>query len=169
MLCYKHPKEETNLSCGKCDRPICTRCMVMGPAGIRCPECASLRGTTLYQVAPIRMLAATVVGLVLGLGGVILYSIGFFTLFVSPLYGGFVGDMVLRASGRKRGRALEAIAVGGIILGGVLGIVIRVLPFVHMAAARGGSVLDYIGFTLLWPIIGVCLAVSSCYTRMHYM
>lgn len=27
------------LSCGRCERPICTRCVVMGPAGPRCAEC----------------------------------------------------------------------------------------------------------------------------------
>lgn len=39
MYCYRHPKEATNLFCGKCERPICTRCVINGPAGIRCPEC----------------------------------------------------------------------------------------------------------------------------------
>lgn len=38
--CYKHKRETTRVSCGRCDRPICTKCMVMGPAGIRCRECA---------------------------------------------------------------------------------------------------------------------------------
>ena len=40
MYCYRHPKEATRLSCGRCDRPICTKCVVIGPAGPRCPECA---------------------------------------------------------------------------------------------------------------------------------
>ncbi|RYG85913.1 zinc-ribbon domain-containing protein, partial [bacterium] len=40
MRCYRHPKVATNLSCGRCERPVCTRCAINGPAGIRCPECA---------------------------------------------------------------------------------------------------------------------------------
>ncbi len=40
MYCYRHPKEPTRLSCGRCGRPICTRCVVIGPAGPRCRECA---------------------------------------------------------------------------------------------------------------------------------
>lgn len=40
--CYRHPKEATRLSCGKCERPICTRCAIIGPAGVRCPECGKL-------------------------------------------------------------------------------------------------------------------------------
>jgi len=38
--CYRHPKEPTNLSCGRCDKPICTKCVIIGPAGPRCPDCA---------------------------------------------------------------------------------------------------------------------------------
>ena len=41
--CYRHPKEATQLSCGRCDRPLCTKCVVIGPAGPRCPDCAKLK------------------------------------------------------------------------------------------------------------------------------
>lgn len=39
-FCYRHPKVPTNLSCGRCERPICTKCAVIGPNGVRCKECA---------------------------------------------------------------------------------------------------------------------------------
>jgi len=39
-FCFRHPKVATNLSCGRCERPICTKCAVIGPNGIRCRECA---------------------------------------------------------------------------------------------------------------------------------
>jgi hypothetical protein len=38
--CFKHPKVATNLSCGRCERPICTKCAVIGANGVRCRECA---------------------------------------------------------------------------------------------------------------------------------
>lgn len=38
--CYKHPKELTVLSCGRCGKAICHKCVVIGPAGPRCRECA---------------------------------------------------------------------------------------------------------------------------------
>lgn len=40
LFCYRHKKAPTNLRCGRCDQPICTKCTVMGPAGPRCPDCA---------------------------------------------------------------------------------------------------------------------------------
>lgn len=38
--CFRHPKAATNLSCGRCERPVCTKCAINGPAGIRCRDCA---------------------------------------------------------------------------------------------------------------------------------
>jgi len=40
IVCYRHPRVETGVSCSSCGRAICTDCMVFGPVGIRCPECS---------------------------------------------------------------------------------------------------------------------------------
>ncbi|MEU0369408.1 rhomboid family intramembrane serine protease [Streptomyces sp. NPDC006283] len=37
--CYRHPGRETGISCTRCDRPICTECMVDASVGFQCPEC----------------------------------------------------------------------------------------------------------------------------------
>jgi membrane associated rhomboid family serine protease len=37
--CYRHPDRETGISCTRCDRPICTDCMVDASVGFHCPEC----------------------------------------------------------------------------------------------------------------------------------
>lgn len=42
FFCYRHPREATNLRCGRCDKPICVKCAVIGPNGVRCRECAKL-------------------------------------------------------------------------------------------------------------------------------
>ena len=38
--CWKHKKEVTRVTCGRCEKPICTKCLVIGPAGVRCKDCA---------------------------------------------------------------------------------------------------------------------------------
>lgn len=38
--CAKHPREMTALRCGKCDTPVCPKCVVLSPAGTRCRECS---------------------------------------------------------------------------------------------------------------------------------
>ena len=40
MVCYRHPSNETAITCSNCGRPICTECMVFASVGIKCPECA---------------------------------------------------------------------------------------------------------------------------------
>jgi hypothetical protein len=42
VLCYRHKRELTRLSCGKCGRPVCHRCAINGPAGIRCGDCGKM-------------------------------------------------------------------------------------------------------------------------------
>lgn len=37
--CYRHPDRETGISCTRCERPICTDCMVTASVGFQCPEC----------------------------------------------------------------------------------------------------------------------------------
>lgn len=39
--CARHQQVETMLRCGRCETPICPRCMVHSGVGIRCPDCAA--------------------------------------------------------------------------------------------------------------------------------
>ena len=38
--CAWHPETETGLSCQRCERPICAKCMVDAAVGFQCPECS---------------------------------------------------------------------------------------------------------------------------------
>ncbi|MEU5399614.1 rhomboid family intramembrane serine protease [Streptomyces sp. NPDC005963] len=37
--CYRHPDRETGISCTRCERPICTDCMISASVGFQCPDC----------------------------------------------------------------------------------------------------------------------------------
>ncbi|MER6303849.1 rhomboid family intramembrane serine protease [Kitasatospora sp. NPDC001539] len=37
--CYRHPQTATGITCTRCERPICPRCMVAASVGFQCPEC----------------------------------------------------------------------------------------------------------------------------------
>lgn len=43
MRCAKHSDVETSVSCGRCEKPVCVRCMVHSDVGIRCRDCAPPR------------------------------------------------------------------------------------------------------------------------------
>ncbi|WP_326689214.1 MULTISPECIES: rhomboid family intramembrane serine protease [unclassified Streptomyces] len=38
-FCYRHPDRETGISCARCERPVCTDCMIPASVGYQCPEC----------------------------------------------------------------------------------------------------------------------------------
>ena len=41
--CARHKKELTRVTCGRCETPICHKCLVLSPAGVRCKDCARNR------------------------------------------------------------------------------------------------------------------------------
>lgn len=49
--CARHPQVETLLRCGRCEAPICPRCMVHSGVGIRCPDCAANPRRTIGEQA----------------------------------------------------------------------------------------------------------------------
>ena len=65
MRCEAHPDVETNLRCGKCDKPICPKCMVETPVGARCRECARINKLPTFQISSKQLLLSSCVGLLI--------------------------------------------------------------------------------------------------------
>ena len=49
--CVRHPSTETKLACGRCNEPVCPRCMVHAPVGVRCPDCAQAKPIPTFDVS----------------------------------------------------------------------------------------------------------------------
>ena len=56
-----------------------------------------------------------------------------FLLFLGPLIGGTVGEVILRASGRKRGLKLEIVAGASVVLGALLALLVSHMWVVMLA------------------------------------
>ena len=121
--CVFHPEVETGLSCSRCDRPICVRCMVQAPVGIRCRDCANVQRLPTFDVGPSFYVRASLVG-----GAVAVVS-GFawgllVHLFPSAPMAGFlalavgyaVGESISVATNRKRGNGLMMLAGSYVVL-----------------------------------------------------
>jgi hypothetical protein len=113
--CARHPDVETSLRCGRCDTPICPRCLVQTPVGARCPTCARLYKLPTFRVSPAyyARAAGTALGMAAATGvvwGVINAFIGFFylNLVLAAGVGYAIGEVVSLAVNRKRGRWLAA-------------------------------------------------------------
>lgn len=116
--CAKHTKVETSVTCASCGTPICTKCMVYTPVGVKCRECGLSRGGTLFTIRPERMILAAVTALVAGAIAALLGGTSFFyAIFIAVPYGYFAGQTIIKAAGMKRGLKLEIIAGVGMVIG----------------------------------------------------
>ncbi|HLQ33395.1 MAG TPA: hypothetical protein VK457_11965 [Chloroflexota bacterium] len=118
LHCARHPGVETLLRCGRCETPICPRCMVATPVGMRCRECAQVRRPPMYDVTGRylwRALAAAL-GLVVAGGFVfnlVLSFAGRSILLAAILYllaGTVIAEALSAAANRKRGPRLQVVA-----------------------------------------------------------
>lgn len=111
MRCAKHPNQVTNLTCSRCSKPVCARCMVYSPVGIQCPECARQRRSGAFAPSAGHLVQAGVAGLATAAALGILWGLfpvyGFWIALVLG-FGG--GELVSLGANRRRGPELQVIA-----------------------------------------------------------
>jgi hypothetical protein len=166
LHCARHPNTETVLRCGRCETPICPKCLVPTPVGARCPTCAQVKRFALL-VKP-RELALSV------LYGISAAAVGTLILFATPLailgllgqalLGFLTGEAVSIGANRKRAKELGPVALVCLFVGYWLGIVLLTLYRVGFANFAPGMlsapflVLQAQPFLLLGLLLGALLA-----------
>jgi hypothetical protein len=157
MECAYHPGVETNLRCGKCDKPICPKCMVPTPVGARCPDCARLSKLPTYRVTTKYYLRAsgTALGMAIACGliwGLIGWVTPFFILYIILAAGvGYaIGEVVSISVNRKRGTSLA-------VIGGIGVAISYALTFVFPGNFPFGL---YIVYHLVALALGIFIAVT---------
>ena len=121
VRCARHPAVETVLRCGRCDTPICPKCLVSTPVGARCPACARVRRFALL-VKPAELARAAGMGLAVGaVGSLILSFVPFLGLIGLAFLGFAVGEAVSVGANRKRAPELGPLAIGCLVIGYLLG------------------------------------------------
>jgi hypothetical protein len=159
LRCARHPNTETVLRCGRCDTPICARCMVMSPVGARCPTCAQVKRFNL-MLKPVELARSAVFGLFVGaIGTVIASFIPFLGIIGYAIVGFAVGEAVSVGANRKRAPVLAPLAVACLFIG----FEIVVAGPVLVSGFPIGVVLSVVlrsfqGFTILGLLVGALLA-----------
>jgi hypothetical protein len=127
LRCARHPGIETVLRCGRCDTPICPRCLISTPVGARCPTCAQVKRFAML-LKPAELARASAFGIGTGaLGTVIVGFIPFLGLLGYMLMGFLVGEAVSIGANRKRARELGFVAIACVFLGYWLGVVLGIM------------------------------------------
>lgn len=108
----------TGLRCSRCGKPICPQCGVRTPVGLRCPDCAGVRGLPTYQTSPNALLKAGGAGLAVAvLVGVIWGYIPDWGFYLALALGFGVAEAMAKMANFKRGRDLQVMAMGMVALG----------------------------------------------------
>ena len=162
LVCYRHPKTETNLRCNRCGRLICPKCAVRTPVGFRCPECVREQQNKYYTGGALDYVIAAVVALPLSLIAAAIFAfliggIGFFSwlisFFAAPATGGIIAEAVRWAVGRRRSRNLNLVVAGCLVLGAA--------PFILVLFLMGNF------YGLIAPGILLFLGVGTIVARLR--
>lgn len=160
LHCARHPNTETVLRCGRCDTPICARCLVMSPVGARCPTCAQVKRFAL-GLKPVELAKAIAYGIGLGaVGTIILTFIPFLGLLGYAALGFGVGEVVSIGANRKRVPSLAPVAVACLFLGYEVGsvalLLYRGVPLGFAISLPVAALFN--GLTIVGLLIGALLA-----------
>lgn len=111
----------TRLRCSRCGKPICPQCAVRTPVGLRCPDCAGVRGLPTYRTPASSLARSAGAGLAVAVGTALLWR--FFPewqFYLCLLMGFGVAETIARFSGNKRGADLQLLAIGIVTIGFLL-------------------------------------------------
>ena len=163
LYCRWHPKVETVLRCYQCGAPICVKCAQRTPVGYICPDCKKGRKQRFEQAKPTDYGIAAVVSLILGAIAGFLPLVGWFVVFLSPLAGTAIAEVVWRLVGCRYGQHYWWIVGAAIALGGAPLLLLSLLGGV--SSLMSGNAWGAIG--ILWPVVHIAMAVGTAVTRLR--
>jgi hypothetical protein len=175
-FCANHPNTPTALRCNKCGKPVCVKCIVRTPVGYRCRECVRGQQQVFETVVwSDYVVAAVIAAPVALLAGALVTSLAFFSIFLAPIVGMVIAELVRLAVRRRRGHYLNWVAVGAFVAGclpllllPLLGTLFGLLggPGAGVAPAFRGSLLAA-GLNLIWIGVYMVLGAGSLYARLR--
>jgi hypothetical protein len=149
---------------------------VRTPVGYRCREC--VRGQQQVFVTAVwsdYIIAAVIVAPLAGLAGFLATSLQFFALFLAPVVGGLLAELVRVAVRRRRGRNLNWVAAGAFVvgclplfLGPLLSLALGLLGGGTQNAGRAAaSILFSVGLNSIWIGAYMVLGAGALYARLR--
>lgn len=114
--CARHPKTITRLRCSRCGTPICPQCAVRTPVGLRCPDCAGVRGLPTYATPASAIGKGIAIGALIAIAFALLFAwIPEWNFYLSLLLAFGVAEAIARVAKNKRGADLQVVAIGVVV------------------------------------------------------
>lgn len=181
LYCTVHPEKETSLRCNNCNRPMCAQCAVQTPVGYRCRECVRGIQDKYYNASTNDdLITAGVSAALTGIAAAIVGWIGlglFFSLILALPAGGAISEAVVRAVSKRRSRNMAQFALGGAVIGGLIGAVIRpVMTYNNLISQLPANVevpvslIEFIGRSLtgdLGTLLFIGIVAATIYGRLR--
>lgn len=167
-FCENHPTRETRLQCNRCGKYICAKCARRVATGYRCDECLNQQ-QQIYETALWYdyVIAGGVSAGLSFFGGLIIPSLGFFMIFLAPVAGGIIAEIVFRVLRKRRGKYIPWAAVGGVALSGFVLCLWPVAVFIiSLLSPKGGWSLNGL-LSLAWTLGYLFLCGSTLYYRLR--
>ncbi len=161
LYCANHPQTETTLRCNRCEKPICPKCAVLTPTGYRCKECVRGQQKTFDTALWYDYLLAVGIGGFLSfLGSQFVPAMGFFTIFVAPIAGVIIAELIRFIVRRRRSKRLYLATAIAVAVGSLPFLALMLINL--MAGFRGfGGLLP-----LLWQGLYSFTVTSTVYYRI---
>lgn len=156
QYCAKHPNREASLRCIRCDRLMCTDCIVRTSVGYVCKECSRRQEDKFFDAGmQDYVLQAGASFIVMAVVCAIFAQTGFVSSFLAfilgPIAGGIAGEAAMRVTGRRRGRYTDRVGTVVAGIGGLIG---------YYAALR-------FFYLDVWFLIFLGLALGGAYARLR--
>lgn len=121
VRCSYHPNVMTGLRCNRCGKPICPQCAVRTPVGMRCPDCAGVRGLPTYRTPATDLVRAVGAGLLVAILVAVLWRfLPEWQFYLCLLLGFGSVEAMAKITNNKRGIDLQVAAVLIVTVGLVL-------------------------------------------------
>lgn len=172
LYCDNHPDVPTSLRCNRCEKPICIRCAVATPVGYRCKECISgqqrVFDTSIPRDYPVAFGIAAVIAY---LGSLLAPTMMFLTIFIAPVFGVIVAEVVRVAVKKRRSRQLYWVVVVAVILGSLPLAVEQILDVIKNLGIYQEHFLKVYTVShlsrLIWLGIHMFMVASTAYYRLR--
>lgn len=117
VRCSYHPDTLTRLRCSRCGKPICPKCGARTPVGLRCPDCAGVRGLPTYSTSSDALAKGVAIGFAVAIViGVIWSRAPQWGFYLALILGFAIAEALAWAVKGKRGTDIQVVGIGLVAL-----------------------------------------------------